>query len=80
MSTQYFEKFAMAAFRMPMIASLDQLVDLNESTEIIRKNYMKSTFEADGELVENASLNDDNLSVSDFFQTEIATKVVTKKT
>lgn len=70
----------MAAFRMPMIASLDQLVDLNESTEIIRKNYMKSTFEADGELVENASLNDDNLSVSDFFQTEIATKVVTKKT
>jgi hypothetical protein len=80
MSTQHFEEFAMAALHMPMIGSLDQLVDLNESTEIIRQHHMKKAFEADGEMIENALIKNDNFSTDDFSQTEIATEVTTKKT
>jgi hypothetical protein len=47
---------------MPMIGSLDQLVDLNESTEIIRQHHMKKAFEADGEMIENALIKNDNFS------------------
>ena len=65
---------------MPMIGSLDQLVDLNESTEIIRQHHMKKAFEADGEMIENALIKNDNFSTGDFSQTEIATEIAPKKT
>ena len=80
MSTQHFEEFAMAALHMPMIGSLDQLVDLNESTEIIRQHHMKKAFEADGEMIENALIKNDHFSTGDFSQTEIATEIAPKKT